>query len=145
MTLEKYILCMSTLLRKIMNILIVDDNVTNRILIHTFLDDYSENHDITFERSDAVDGQDAVNKVSEAAFDIVLMDIMMPVMNGIEATKLIQKMDKKPIILAISATNSDEQKSEILNSGAADFLAKPVSYPMFQGHLEHYISVIQGK
>ena len=126
-----------------MNILIVDDNVTNRTLMHTFLDEYSENHEITFECSDAVNGKEAVDKASETAFDIVLMDIMMPVMNGIEATRYIQKMDKKPIVLAISATNSDEQKSEILNSGAADFLAKPVSYPMFQGHLEHYISVIQ--
>jgi len=136
---------MSTLLREMMNILIVDDNATNRTLMHTFLDEYSENHEIIFERTEAVDGQDAVDKASKMEFDIVLMDIMMPNMDGIEATKIIQAMEKKPIILAISATNSDEQKSEILNSGAADFLAKPVSYPMFQGHLEHYISVIQGK
>jgi CheY-like chemotaxis protein len=126
-----------------MNILIVDDSATNRMLMHTFLDEYSKSHGIIFNCSDALDGQDAVNQASETAFDLVLMDIMMPVMDGVEATKQIQAMSKKPIILAISATNSDEQKSEILNSGAADFLAKPVSYPMFQGHLEYYISVIQ--
>ena len=79
------------------------------------------------------DGQEAVElfRNSEPGeFDVILMDIMMPVMNGYEATKMIRSLDredaKKIPIIAMTANAFEEDKKMALASGMNDHVAKPI-------------------
>ncbi|MCD6191119.1 MAG: PAS domain S-box protein, partial [Sulfurimonas sp.] len=82
-----------------LNILVAEDYDVNRMLIESIFEQYPNVH-ITF----AFDGQDAVNKVLETEYDIVFMDINMPVMNGIDATKEIRnRLDYHIPIIALTA------------------------------------------
>ena len=68
-----------------MSILVTEDNKTNQVLIKAFLEKL--NHHVTL----ADNGQQAIDKVQQQNFDLVLMDMMMPVMDGITATKYMRE------------------------------------------------------
>ncbi|MCK4875601.1 MAG: response regulator, partial [Sulfurimonas sp.] len=74
-----------------MNILIVDDNANNRMILKLLLEDFECNNNKTiFKIEEASNGLKAVEMCENGSFDMVLMDIMMPEMDGIEATKIIR-------------------------------------------------------
>ncbi|MBR1692511.1 MAG: amino acid permease [Lachnospiraceae bacterium] len=108
-------------------ILLVDDNEINREVALSILDMYG------FVLEEAADGNDAVEKVASSApgyYDVVLMDIQMPVMNGYEATKAIRALDDPqrsglPII-AMTANAFEEDKREAMASGMNGHIAKPI-------------------
>jgi len=101
-------------------ILVAEDNDSNFILMSYILKKFYQ-----FER--AKNGQEAVEMVDKGQYDIVLMDIKMPIMNGLEATKAIKaKHPDLPIVaLTANAFDSDRQLAE--EAGCDDFLSKPVS------------------
>ena len=81
----------------------------------------------------AEDGAEAVEKVKNstaAGYDLVLMDVQMPVMNGYEATKCIRKLKDPALanisILAMTANAFDEDRKKALESGMDGFLSKPI-------------------
>jgi PAS domain S-box-containing protein len=87
----------------------------------------------------AWNGKDAVSMVEQNNYDIVLMDIKMPVMDGIEATKLIkQKYPELPVI-AQTAYSHPEEKKKIMESGCDDFLAKPINKKVLFEIIEKYV------
>ncbi|RUM33380.1 MAG: response regulator [Archaeoglobus sp.] len=98
-------------------VLIVDDEPTMREAVKLIL---SKNFDIV----EASNGVEAIRMYKEYKPDIVLMDIMMPIMNGIECTKLLLKDDPDALILAITAYSSKKGK-EIMEVGAKGILPKP--------------------
>ncbi|WP_324170913.1 response regulator [Sulfurimonas sp.] len=126
-----------------MNILIVDDNSNNRMILRLLLEDYEENKNIKFNIEEAEDGREAVSKCNDNNYDIVLMDIMMPNMDGIEATKLIREKNNKVMIIAVSAVNDSARKKEILNNGAEDYITKPVNADIFISRIENYIMLVE--
>ena len=127
-------------------ILIVDDNRNNRLFLSALLDDFTEeNPEFTFEISEAENGREAVSAASATPFDLILMDIMMPEMDGIEATGLIRANDKSAMIIAVSAADDEERKKQILNNGAEDYIAKPVNADIFQTRLINYFSLIDAR
>jgi two-component system chemotaxis response regulator CheY len=129
-----------------MNILIVDDNKNNRMILRLLLEDYmEENKGVEFDLDEAEDGLQAVEKCSEKEFDIVLMDIMMPNMDGIEATKIIRQNNKKAIIIAVSAVDDSDRQKLILNNGAEDYISKPVNADIFVSRISNYIKLSQGR
>jgi len=129
-----------------MNILIVDDNKNNRMILKLLLEDYmEENEGVKLEIDEAEDGQIAVDKCAEKNFDIVLMDIMMPNMDGIEATKIIRKAHEKIMIIAVSAVDDSERKKLILNNGAEDYVAKPVNADIFISRMANYITLCEAR
>jgi signal transduction histidine kinase/CheY-like chemotaxis protein/PAS domain-containing protein len=108
-----------------LNILYAEDNDENFEIIKYFLQ--SQNHTVTIAR----DGEEAIAKVKKYSFDLILMDIKMPKINGLQAIIEIRKFekdnDKKPIpIIALSTQNQEEKIQEILNSGCNEYLIKPV-------------------
>ncbi len=129
-----------------MNILIVDDNKNNRMILRLLLEDYmDENSGVEFTLDEAEDGSVAVEKCKNGKFDIVLMDIMMPKMDGIEATKIIREYDKKIMIIAISAVDDSVRKKLILNNGAEDYVSKPVNADIFISRITNYITLIEAR
>lgn len=101
-------------------VLLVDDQQINRFLIVSIF----KNWNIPI--VEAVDGKDAVEKLSKEDFDLVLMDIQMPVMDGFEATSVIRNKMKLDIpIIALSANAMKENVDRCLSSGMDDFLSKP--------------------
>ena len=126
-----------------MNVLIVDDNKNNRMILTLLLEDYSDdNGGIAFEVDEAADGLEAIEKCSKKKYDIVFMDIMMPNMDGIEATKIIRKEHKKLMIIAVSAVDDTDRQKLILSNGAEDYISKPVNADIFNTRIGNYITLI---
>ncbi|MBM7614961.1 response regulator [Alkaliphilus hydrothermalis] len=105
-------------------ILIVDDDSRNIFVLATALEEYGA--DIL----EAENGEVALSLLQENKVDLVLMDIMMPVMNGLETIKAMRKdEDLKDIpIIAITAKTLKEDKAKCILAGANDYISKPVDY-----------------
>ena len=106
---------------KSIKVLVVEDIPLNQLLMKTLLDDFG------FEREMAENGQIAINKLKENHFDLILMDLQMPIMNGFEATDYIRNIMHSNIpIIALTAdvTTMDLEKCTFV--GMNDYIAKPV-------------------
>lgn len=126
-------------------ILIVDDNKNNRMTLQFLLEDFEdENPDHALALFQAENGQEAVHMCQKEAYDIIFMDIMMPQMDGIEATKLIRAIHPKNVlIVACSALSDNEHKNQILSAGAEDYITKPIDGKVFTKRIGSYINLIQ--
>jgi len=105
-------------------ILIAEDNAINLLLTKTYLKDIIPQALII----EAKDGTEAVEKYQKESPDLILMDIQMPHLNGIEATKEIRALEKNieiPII-AVTAGSLPGEKEKCLQAGMSDFLTKPL-------------------
>ncbi|TYQ16192.1 UNVERIFIED_CONTAM: hypothetical protein Cloal_2714 [Acetivibrio alkalicellulosi] len=105
-------------------ILIVDDDTRNLFVLASALEDYGANI------IDADNGKTALNIMRNNKIDLVLMDIMMPVMNGYETIKEIRKdKDLKSIpVIALTAKSLKKDKQKCIEAGANDYISKPVDY-----------------
>ncbi|KXS18156.1 CheY-like protein [Gonapodya prolifera JEL478] len=121
------------------NVLIVEDNHVNQMLLSSYLKRRGINCAL------AVNGEEAVQKWVEGKFHLVLMDILMPVMDGIEATRQIRQIERTRreqrsrlgtftgyhaadvVIVALTASTSPTDRDEALAAGCNDYLTKPVS------------------
>ena len=129
-----------------MNILVVDDNKNNRMILNLLLEDFmDENNGVVFHVDEAVDGLEAVKMCDEKDYGMVFMDIMMPNMDGIEATKLIRQKHKKIMIIAVSAVDDTSKQKEILSNGAEDYISKPVNSDIFSRRTSNYINLIKSR
>lgn len=123
---------------KTMNILIVDDNKDNRMTIQLLLEEF-ENIEI----SEVIDGQEAIDICKKKHFDIIFMDIMMPNVDGITATKTIKSFDKKVMILALSALDDEASKNKMLECGAEDYMTKPIEDELFYQRVKNYLQIVE--
>lgn len=80
-----------------------------------------------YEVDSVFNGREAVDKVKENAYDVIIMDIMMPVMDGLEAVKEIRAMGDKTFIVMLTAKSEIDDKVTGLDVGADDYLTKPFS------------------
>lgn len=120
-----------------MKILIVDDNQDNRMTIELLLEEFDG-----LETSQAEDGQVAIDLCKKEHFDIVFMDIMMPNVDGITATKMIKTFDKKVMILALSALDDEASKNKMLANGAEDYMTKPIEDELFHQRVKNYLQIV---
>ncbi len=104
-------------------VLIVDDAMFMRAMIRDILVN-SGKYEVVGE---AANGEEAIEKYSLVSPDIVTMDIVMPQMDGIEATKEIIKLDPKAKIIMCSALGQEALVIESIAAGAKDFIVKPFS------------------
>jgi signal transduction histidine kinase/DNA-binding response OmpR family regulator len=102
-------------------VLVVEDNMINQLVVSDIL----KLSGMVVEIAD--NGQEALNILDSQSFDVILMDIQMPVMGGLEATKQIrnQRGDTKTPIFALSAGVTMSEREKCFNCGMNDFLSKP--------------------
>ncbi|UTW66947.1 PAS domain S-box protein [bacterium SCSIO 12643] len=117
-------------------ILIAEDNSMNQMVVEATLEPYEMN--LTFVEN----GAEAIDILQTEEFDLVLMDVQMPVMDGLQATQIIRdrlKMDIPIIALTANVIEGDERK--YLNSGMNDFVPKPFEEYQIIGKLSLWLGV----
>ena len=115
-------------------ILIVDDNSQNLYLARFLLE--QSGHEI----KEAQNGQEAVDYFKDEAADLVLMDVQMPVMDGIAATKIIKSdIDSSIIVVALTAKAMEGDREEILSAGCDGYIKKPIAPDTFVNLVEMYL------
>ncbi len=106
---------------KNISVLVVEDIALNQLLMKTLLDDFG------FERDIAANGKIAIEKMQSGNYDIILMDLQMPEMNGFEATEYIRtKLNSTIPIIALTADVTTVDLAKCKAVGMNDYLAKPV-------------------
>lgn len=106
-----------------LNILVAEDNIMNQRLILKVLGKLGYSPDL------ASDGLEAINALEHKKYDIILMDIQMPNLDGLEATRIIRKKyGAKPLVLAMTANALTEDKLSCYKAGMDAYLAKPINF-----------------
>jgi|GEM_PF-628395 len=118
---------------KPMRLLLVDDNADNRLVVLSYLKGQP------VQVVQATDGTEAVKKVLAEKFDLVFMDMHMPVMDGYEATAEIRRLGNSTPIVALTAYAMKEEIERILSVGCMDRLSKPIT----RARLLNYIAQFQ--
>lgn len=126
-------------------ILIVDDNARNREFIRTLCNDFAEENGVELTLLEADDGSQAVDICKNDSIDMVFMDIMMPVMDGIAATEQIRSNSNDIMVIAISAAEDESYQNDILQAGAEDYITKPVISSVFLKRLENYLRILNSR
>ena len=122
-----------------MKILLVEDNLMNQKVVMFNL------KKLNCEILAAVTGSQAIDLFKNNTFDLVLMDIMLPEMDGYEITGVIRKIEKesnveKPVpIIALTANTYDNDKEKCFNAGMNDYLSKPFNARQLIDIIEKYI------
>jgi len=116
-----------------LEILVAEDNLVNQKVIMHILKKLGYNPAL------AENGVLAVNQASQKQYDIILMDMQMPEMNGLEASRTIrQSLEKQPVIIALTANSIQGDQETCLNAGMNDYLSKPVQLKELTGKLEKW-------
>lgn len=100
-------------------ILIVDDNKINQLVTQKVLEQYGLQHHT------ASNGLEALNTAKDHEFDVILMDVNMPVMNGLDSSKAIRKLEIDTPIIALTAINSTDPEKDFASFGISDAIIKP--------------------
>ncbi|UFH56335.1 PAS domain S-box protein [Spirosoma sp. KNUC1025] len=101
-------------------ILLVEDNEMNRLVVRMILKPYGPH------LTEVINGQKAIEALRTDTFDLVLMDVQMPVMDGLEATRIIRREISQSLpVIALTASAIRTEKEECYQVGMNDFLAKP--------------------
>jgi len=113
---------------KELNLLIIEDNMEVRINVKKMLSNIFNNHIDT--AIDGLDGLEKYNnffKTQHKFYDIVVSDISMPNMDGIELCKELKKLNSSQIIVILSAHSEPKKLIELINLGISKFIQKPIS------------------
>jgi signal transduction histidine kinase/DNA-binding response OmpR family regulator len=110
--------------RKPLRILVAEDNAVNQKVMRAMLSKFGYTADF------ASDGEEALKAVERQPYDLVLMDVQMPVMDGLEATRAITELipkARRPRIVAMTATATEEDRDRCLEAGMDAYIPKPVT------------------
>lgn len=123
-----------------MKILLIEDNLLNQKVVIFNLKKF--NYDITA----IADGKEALENVKKSRYDLILMDIMLPGMNGYEITEEIRNFEKQnkiktPVpIIALTANTYDNDRERCINAGMNEYLAKPFTSEQLVEVINKFIS-----
>lgn len=124
-----------------LRILIAEDNAVNQKLALRVLDKLGY-HNVEVGQN----GLETVQKFSSEFYDVILMDVQMPEMDGLEATRRIRAMSgRQPVIIAMTANAMQGDREECLNAGMDDYVSKPVKLEVAVNVLERWALEIQTK
>ncbi|HYE56250.1 MAG TPA: response regulator [Chitinophagaceae bacterium] len=123
-----------------LRILVAEDNLVNQKIAIKIL------AKLGYEASLANNGKDALEIVSHEQFDIILMDVQMPEMDGLEATRMIRTcLQVQPVIIALTANTMQGDRDECIQAGMDDYLSKPIQMQELVAQLEKWGAVVREK
>jgi CheY-like chemotaxis protein len=123
-----------------LNILIAEDNVVNQTLIQMIMKKLGYVANMT------ANGKEALDAVQAKSYDLILMDVQMPEMDGLEATSAIRKLNiSQPIIVALTANAMQDDKDICIAAGMDDYITKPLGLDKLMALLEQYANKVQAK
>lgn len=114
------------------NVLVVEDNEINQLVARDLLESYGLNISMAW------NGAEAVEKVKNGSYDLIMMDLQMPIMDGYEATRQIRKFNRDIPIVALSAAVMEHDKKLTMDVGMNDHLAKPIDMIELEHLLKYY-------
>ncbi len=120
------------------NILLVEDNFSNQQIIILYIKNEVKKIDVAY------NGKEALDKFGKAKYDLILMDVQMPIMDGFKATQKIREIEKStnthtPII-AVTANAFPEDKERCIQSGMDDYISKPFQPEDLINKIKHHLS-----
>lgn len=122
------------------SVLVVEDIALNQLLMKTLLDDFG------FKRDIAANGKIAIEKLKVQSYDIVLMDLQMPEMNGFDATEYIRNTLHLSIpIIALTADVTTVDLAKCKSVGMNDYIAKPVDERLLYSKIVEYVNQAESK
>ena len=125
------------------NILVADDNESNIYVLEMLIEQWFEENNVSsFNLDSASNGQEVVNKVETTNYDLIFLDIMMPVLDGFEALEIIRNKNlliQPKVIVASAIIDCDENKKQAKNLKANAFIVKPLSYDTINIMLTKYL------
>jgi CheY-like chemotaxis protein len=123
-----------------LRILVAEDNKINQKLILKVLDKLGYKTEL------AETGKEVITTINQRQFDLILMDVQMPEMDGIETTRRIREfMEIQPMIIAMTANAMKEDKDDCLEAGMDDFLSKPVKLEDIVNMLAKWSNIARAK
>ena len=123
-----------------LNILIAEDNPVNQKVTQLMLQRLGHRADL------AANGQEVLRAMENRAYDLVLMDIQMPDMNGIEATKHIRsRWQQGPKIIAITSFDPEFCREQCFSAGVDDFINKPIRMNELDAAIDRNMSLSSSK
>lgn len=120
-----------------LKLLIVDDCEMNRYLLGILCKELEE-----FQIHEAIDGQDAVDKCEEIRPDIILMDIMMPRLDGFQASKQIMERYPDTIIIAVTTMSESDIEEKTTAAGMVSYLRKPIDKDQLCNELKSHVNLL---
>ncbi|MDH5218538.1 MAG: response regulator, partial [Gammaproteobacteria bacterium] len=124
--------------KKSLKVLLVEDHIINQKVILGILKGLGINADL------AQNGQEAVTAIKSIAYDIVFMDVQMPVLDGFSATKQVRKLEgdeKHTLIIAMTANAMSGDKEKCLAAGMDDYLSKPINPDELVERINHWCKI----
>ncbi|MBZ9631940.1 response regulator [Salegentibacter sp. LM13S] len=122
-------------LKEPQKILVVDDNRINQVVTRRILEKQN------FECVVAANGVEAIERVIAENFDLILMDLNMPGINGMETTRRIRKLNKNVPVVALTAVEIEEVRNEIYAAGMNDIIVKPYDVERFYQTIKRNLSL----
>ncbi|RPJ11143.1 MAG: response regulator, partial [Desulfobacteraceae bacterium] len=120
-------------------ILVVDDDTAHRTMLHALIGGWG------YEISEADDGSSAISEVRERAYDLVLMDVRMLKVSGVEALREIKLFNPAVPVIIMTAYSSVESAVSAIKDGAYDYLTKPLDFDKLKLSLERAMDHIHLK
>ena len=122
-------------------LLLAEDDPINREVAEAILEETGCTLDMV------ENGEQAIQRVSEVSYDLILMDMQMPVLDGVEATQRLRaRSDIRQIpIIAMTANAFSEDRQACMAAGMNDFITKPVEPELFYATLRHWLPARQGE
>ena len=124
-------------------ILLVDDDAINVEVLKVLLNKYISKHNIELHVDKAYSGEDAISMAKQTFYDLIFMDVLMPGINGLEATVAIKKLHPRSMIIAVSSLSDEIKQNHLLKNGAQDYIVKPFNGPLFNTRMDRYLDMIQ--
>jgi PAS domain S-box-containing protein len=119
-------------------VLVVEDNAINRVVIQRMLEKLGHDADLV------ADGNAAIRRIQEVQCDLLLMDVNMPGLDGLQATRQIRSLpavQAKVPIVALTASATENDRQDCLNAGMNDYLSKPISIEALRNAIDRWTSV----
>lgn len=121
-----------------LRILVAEDNLVNQKIAVKILDR------LGYKAALANNGREAIELAGQEQFDVILMDVEMPEMNGLDATRMLRTcLDVQPVIIALTANTMQGDRDECMQAGMDDYMSKPIEMKELLSQLEKWALVIR--